>query len=319
VLFLFPFERLDTGRAGFEQGRDRVEFGFGRLRLAVGCIERDFRLALVGDGGFRLGRRAVGGFAQLVELRPQRLQLVFGRRARGGFLVAPCDSVGSRGLELLGGRADLRELFLRILRLLLFGLQLPAQGVELRPRVFQRNRERFLFTHDLGELGAKCIGNLPRFGGEVLQSRVRFGRRHLAELFCELVDVAIDVRLGCDGFFEGLGCGFESSAQRIDPFQGRLGCGAENLGQQRGRFFCRKGTEFHEKGAPILQGRSRATEREFREDSCRLVANPLQRGGGKYDFVTVDRRPGSVVRDPASVSNRELSAYFGAPGGLGTT
>ncbi|HSS69953.1 MAG TPA: hypothetical protein VLQ46_04785 [Casimicrobiaceae bacterium] len=143
----------------------------------------------------------------------------------------------------------------------------------------------------------------------MLQTRVRFGRRHFAELLCELVDVAIDVRLGCDGFFDGLCCGFESSAQRIDPFQGRLGRGAENLGQQRGRFFCRKGTEFHEMGAPILQGRSRAPRKEFREDSCRFVANPLQRGGKNNDSVSRD--PWSGIRGPGS-------AYFGAPGGLGT-
>ena len=60
MLFLFPFERLDTGCAGLEQGRDGVELGFRRLRLAVGRIERDFRLALVGD--WRLPPRSPRGW-----------------------------------------------------------------------------------------------------------------------------------------------------------------------------------------------------------------------------------------------------------------
>ena len=140
----------------------------------------------------------------------------------------------------------------------------------------------------------------------MFQPGVGFGGGDLREFLGEFVNVAVDVRRRGHRFLERLRGGLESGTQRVDPFQGRLRCGAEDAGQQRGRFFCRKGTEFHEKALQFCKVVAAPPGMELREIPCRFVANWLQRRREKHETV-IGQPSGAVL------------CYLDAPGGLGTT
>ena len=138
------------------------------------------------------------------------------------------------------------ELLLHGLRLLLFRLQFGARTFQLRPRVLQRNRQRFFLPDDLGKLRAQCVGNFPRFRGEVFQPGVRFGGSRFRRcLLTSFVDVAFEVRRR--GLAESLRSRVERGP-RASTVSATSLTRSEDPRQQRRRLFGRKGMNSIEKG-----------------------------------------------------------------------
>src|SRR3954466_12116038 len=137
LLLLFALEGLNAGGARLEQRRHRAELGFGGLRLAVRGTRRRLRLALVRNRRFEIRRGSLGFLARTIDLRLDRLKLVFDGRARGSFLVACGRGFRFRRFQLLDRCGEIGDLLLYRLRLFLFRLELSTRGVELRARVVQ--------------------------------------------------------------------------------------------------------------------------------------------------------------------------------------
>ena len=193
-------------------------------------------------------------------MSPERLKFPFGDGACRRFLVARGCGLRLRRLELLAGEVNLGQFLLDRLRLLLLGRELRTDCIELGARVLQRDRERVLLADDVTEFGPQRIGDLARLRGEVLQADVGFGRRRFCEPLDQLVDVTLDVRRGRYRRFQRLRGGVDDSPQRVDAIQRGFRGRIEGSCQQRGRFFSRKGTEFHRtrrsnfaRGTPIRQ------------------------------------------------------------------
>ena len=161
MLFLFALERLDAGSARFEQGGHRAELRFRRLRLAVGCACRRPRLCACRRPRprdpsprawhpFSPSQSASGWSA----VRFRQLARAAASLSRAAIASALADSI------FLSARGQVGELLLNRLRLFLLRLEFAAHRVQLRARVLQRDRQRFFFADDVGELRAQRVGNL---------------------------------------------------------------------------------------------------------------------------------------------------------------
>jgi hypothetical protein len=92
------------------------------------------------------------------------VKLALGGRAGGGFLLASRGRFGFRRFDLFHRGREIGELLLNRLRLFLFRLEFSANRVQLRARIFQRDRKRFFLPDDVGQLRAQRVGNFSRLG-----------------------------------------------------------------------------------------------------------------------------------------------------------
>ena len=112
------------------------------------------------------------------------------------------------------------------------------------------------------ELRSQRVRDLARFSGQVLQADVGFGGRRFGDPVSDFLDVAVEIGCRRDRFFEGFRGSLEGGPEGVNALQGRLGRGPEDGFSSADVSLAARALNSIEKGAPILQGRSRTARRD---------------------------------------------------------